>query len=93
VETQPAPASPQAQPTADTPTKKKAAGKPTEVGAVWSNPAAPDALGGRRVKAARPQDAKQMASLRAGRFFVNDGRPTDIGEPKATRLVAAQGAR
>jgi len=35
--------------------------------------------------------------VRAGRFFLNDAlnaaRPSDIGAPKATRLIAAEGAR
>jgi penicillin-binding protein 2 len=93
VEVQPTPASPQAQPATGAPAKKTTPAKPTEVGAVWSNPADPDAFGGRRVKALHPGDAKLLASARAGRFFVSDGRPTDIGEPKATQLVAAEGAR
>jgi hypothetical protein len=71
------------------------------VGAIWSNPADPDALGGMRVKALRVRnvigDAKLLASARAGRFFLNDALngagPGEIGEPKATRLVAAEGAR
>jgi hypothetical protein len=91
VEAQPKPASPQAQPTAGVPAKKTAPGKPTEVGAIWSNPADPDVLGGRRVKALRPRDAKLPASARAGRFFLNDA--TGIGDPKATQLVAVEGAR
>ncbi|HTF63235.1 MAG TPA: penicillin-binding transpeptidase domain-containing protein, partial [Edaphobacter sp.] len=97
VEAQPKPEAPANQPGSETPAKKAGSGKPTEVGAIWSNPANPDALGGRRVKAARPQDAKQMASVRAGRFFlkdgINDARPSYIGEPKAARLVAAEGGR
>ncbi|MGI8772595.1 MAG: penicillin-binding protein 2 [Acidobacteriaceae bacterium] len=44
--------------------------RPTEVGAVWSNPAHPDALGGNRVKAARPEDADAVATMRAGHFYV-----------------------
>jgi penicillin-binding protein 2 len=95
VEVEPKPGAPRAQPTAGAPAKKT--GKPTEVGAIWSDPSDPNALGGRRVKAARVRnvigDAKLLASTRAGRFFVNDGRPTDIGAPKATRLIAAEGAR
>lgn len=97
VEAQPKPEAPASQPSAEAPPKKVGSGKPTEVGAIWSNPANPDGLGGRRVKAARPQDAKQMASVRAGRFFLkdalNDARPSYIGEPKAARLVAAEGGR
>jgi hypothetical protein len=62
---------PEGQPSAEAPAKKTAPAKPTEVGAVWSDPDAPNALGGRRVKASRPQDAKLLASVRAGRFFLN----------------------
>lgn len=54
------------------PAKKTAPAKPTEVGAIWSNPEAPDALGGRPVKPARPQDAKLMATVRAGHYFLDD---------------------
>ena len=71
VEAEPKPEAPQTQPTTDAPAKKAAPQKPTEVGAIWSNPAAPDALGGRPVKA-RPEDAKLMASVRAGHFYLND---------------------
>ena len=70
VKAEPKPESPAAQPTADAPTKKTTPEKPTEVGAIWSNPDAPDALGGRPVKPARPEDAKQLATVRAGHFFV-----------------------
>jgi penicillin-binding protein 2 len=101
VEVQPKPQTPAGQPSADVAPKKTAPAKRTEVGAIWSNPADPDALGGRRVKAARVRnvigDAKLLASARAGRFFLNDAlhdaRPSYIGEPKAMRLVAAEGAR
>jgi penicillin-binding protein 2 len=97
VEAQPKPQTPAGQPSADVVPKKTVSAKRTEVGAIWSNPSDPDALGGRRVKAARPQDVKLLASARAGRFFLNDAlrdaRPGDIGEPKATRLVAAEGVR
>jgi penicillin-binding protein 2 len=70
VEAAPKPA-PEGQPTAEVPAKKTAPAKPTEVGAIWSDPDAPNALGGRRVKAARPQDVKLLASVRAGRFYLN----------------------
>jgi penicillin-binding protein 2 len=66
----PQPAAPAGQPTAAAPVK--AAGKPVEVGAIWSNPAAPDALGGRHVKPSRPQDAKGLAAIRGGHFFLSD---------------------
>jgi penicillin-binding protein 2 len=85
VEAQPKPPAPQVQPTAGAPAKKTVPGKPIEVGAIWSNPADPDALGGGRVKAARPQDAKLMALVRAGRFFLKDAvderaaRPAVLG--------------
>jgi penicillin-binding protein 2 len=85
VEAQPKPATPQGQPTAVVPDKKATPTKPTEVGAIWSDPADPNALGGRRLKARSPQDAKQLASLRAGRFFVNEAvddraaRPVVLG--------------
>jgi penicillin-binding protein 2 len=78
VEAQPKPAAPQGQPTAVVPEKVPGPTKRTEVGAIWSDPAAPDAMGGRRVKADRPQDAKLLASVRAGRFFLDkaaDVRP------------------
>ena len=45
--------------------------KPTEVGAIWSNPAAPDALGGKRVKSEHPQDAPALANIRGGHFYLN----------------------
>ena len=58
------------------PTKKSMPAKPTEVGAIWSNPDAPDAMGGRPVKAARVRnaigDAKLLATVRAGHYFLND---------------------
>jgi penicillin-binding protein 2 len=66
----PQPAAPAGQPTAAAPAK--GAGKPVEVGAIWSNPAAPDALGGRHVKPSRPQDAKALAAIRGGHFFLSD---------------------
>jgi penicillin-binding protein 2 len=78
VEAEPKP-SPEGQPSAEVPAKK------TEVGAIWSDPDAPNALGGRRVKAARPQDKKLLASVRAGRFFLNSAvddraaRPVVLG--------------
>ncbi len=53
------------------PAKEKAGpAKPTEVGAIWSNPAAPDALGGNRVKAKRPEDAAALANIRGGHFIL-----------------------
>ncbi|HZD75898.1 MAG TPA: penicillin-binding protein 2 [Acidobacteriaceae bacterium] len=91
VEAQPKPEAPSGQLGAGAPAKKTVPAKPTEVGAIWSDPADPDAMGGRRVKAARPQDAKRLASVRAGRFFLADVRPDGIGEPKAT--PTAEGAR
>jgi penicillin-binding protein 2 len=80
VEAAPKPA-PEGQPTAEVPAKKIAPAKPTEVGAIWSNPDAPNALGGRRVKAARPQDAKLLASVRAGRFFLNSAADDRAARP------------
>jgi penicillin-binding protein 2 len=82
-----APASPAAQPTAEAPAKKTAPTKPTEIGAVWSNPEAPDAMGGRRVRGSRPEDAKRLATVRAGHFFLNHD-----GESQSAPLVAAGGA-
>jgi penicillin-binding protein 2 len=76
----PQPAVPAGQPTAAAPTK--GAGKPVEVGAIWSNPAAPDALGGRRVKPTRPRDAKALAAIRGGHFFLSDN---DIRTAGGTR--------
>jgi penicillin-binding protein 2 len=78
---------PNAQPAEQGPTKKTAPAKPTEVGAIWSNPDAPDAFGGRPVKPARPKDAKLMATVRAGHYFLNDA-------PNTTRdgMIAAPGA-
>jgi penicillin-binding protein 2 len=75
----PQPAAPAGQPTA---APAKSAGKPVEVGAIWSNPAAPDALGGRRVKPTRPQDAKALAVIRGGHFFLSD---KDAGTAGGTR--------
>ena len=92
VEAQPKPQAPSGQASADSPAKKTVPAKPTEVGAIWSDPADPDAIGGRRVKAARPQDAKRLASVRAGRFFLSDVRPDGIGDPKATQVATAEGA-
>ena len=80
VEAQPKPTPPSAQPTAGVPEKKVPA-KPTEVGAIWSDPSDPNAMGGRRVKARRPQDAKQLASLRAGRFFVDEAADDRAARP------------
>jgi penicillin-binding protein 2 len=76
----PQPAAPAGQPMAAAPAK--GAGKPVEVGAIWSNPAAPDALGGRRVKPTRPQDAKALAAIRGGHFFLSD---KDAGTAGGTR--------
>ncbi len=81
VEAQPKPPTPQGQPTAVAPEKKATSTKPTEVGAIWSDPADPNAMGGRRVKARRPQDAKQLASLRAGRFFVDEAADDRAARP------------
>jgi penicillin-binding protein 2 len=92
VEAQPKPEAPTGQASVDSPARKTAPAKPTEVGAIWSDPADPDAMGGRRVKAARPQDAKRLASLRAGRFFLKDVGPDGIGDPKATQLATTEGA-
>jgi hypothetical protein len=78
---------PNAQPAEQGPAKKTAPAKPTEVGAIWSNPGAPDAFGGRRVKPARPQDVKLMATVRAGHYFLNDAPNTTrdgiIAAPRA----------
>jgi penicillin-binding protein 2 len=73
----PKPAAPAGQPTAEAPAKTAA--KPVEVGAIWSNPAAPDALGGRRVKPSRPQDAKALAAVRGGHFFLSDAATRTAG--------------
>src|ERR1700751_370707 len=96
VEAEPKPESPQTEPTTGVPAKKAAPQKPTEVGAIWSNPAAPDALGGRPVKAVRPQDRTLLASARAGHFFLS--QVTDIhvadkplGEDRAARPVVIRG--
>jgi penicillin-binding protein 2 len=76
----PKPATPPGQPTAEAPAKT--AGKPVEVGAIWSNPAAPDALGGGRVRPIGPQDAKVLAAIRGGHFFLRDaGTRTAGGTP------------
>jgi penicillin-binding protein 2 len=87
VEAQPAPQQPQAQPSADNAPKKTPAAKPTEVGAVWSDPAAPDQLGGRPLKAAIREAAKLPPSARAGHFFVQNGRLEQM------TLVSAPGGR
>jgi penicillin-binding protein 2 len=87
IDAEPKPEAPQGQPTADALPKKTAPKKPTEVGAIWSNPADPEALGGRRVKPARPQDAKLLASVRAGHFLLDDS--ADEGP----RLASAGGMR
>ena len=81
VEAQPKPPTPHGQPTAVAPEKKATSTKPTEVGAIWSDPSDPNAMGGRRVKARRPQDAKQLASLRAGRFFVDEAADDRAARP------------
>lgn len=73
----PQPAAPGGQPGAATP--QKAPNKPVEVGAIWSNPAAPDALGGRHVKPTRPQDVKALAAIRGGHFFLSDADARTAG--------------
>jgi penicillin-binding protein 2 len=83
------PSSPQPRPTAGAPAKKT--GKPTEVGAIWSNPAAPDAFGGKPVKAARPEDAKLLASARAGHFFLNQATNDQAVDDRAARPVVIRG--
>jgi penicillin-binding protein 2 len=75
------PTAPQGQPTAAVPERKSAPAKRTEVGAIWSDPSAPDAMGGRRVKATRPQDAKLLASVRAGRFFLDEAAGNRAARP------------
>jgi hypothetical protein len=75
------------QPSAEIPAKKPAPAKRTEVGAIWSDPSAPDALRGRRVKASRAQDAKLLASVRAGRFFVDE-----TADQRAARPVVLGGS-
>jgi penicillin-binding protein 2 len=77
---------PNAQPAERGPAKKTAPAKPTEVGAIWSNPEAPDALGGRPVKRALLRDGQLPATARAGHFFVQNG----IAEA-AVRLPATGG--
>jgi penicillin-binding protein 2 len=86
VEAQPKPTTPQGQPTASVP-EKRAPAKRTEVGAIWSDPSAPDALGGRRVKATRLQDAKLLASVRTGRFFLDEA-----ADDRAARPVVVGGS-
>ena len=90
IKTEPKPEKQDGQPTADVPAKKATPGKqnpekPTEVGAVWSNPEAPDAMGGSRIPSAHSEDAKRLASVRAGHFILNDER-----EARA-RVIAAVG--
>ena len=50
---------------------KTGLGKPTEVGAIWSNPSAPEAMGGKPIQPRRPQDAAMLAAVRGGHFFLN----------------------
>ncbi len=90
IKAEPKPEIQEGQPTADVPAKKATPGKqspekPTEVGAVWSNPEAPDAMGGSPVKSLRPEDAKRLATVRAGHFILNDDREA------RTRMMAASG--
>jgi penicillin-binding protein 2 len=91
VEAKPKTTAPRAEPTAGAPAKKTVPGKPIEIGAIWSNPDAPDAMGGRPVKPARVwngiEDAKLMATVRAGHYFLDDApnmtRNGVIARPKA----------
>ena len=85
VEAEPKPEGPHAQATPGAPAGKTTPAKPTEVGAIWSNPAAPDALGGRPVKAARPQDARLLATARAGHFFLNPAADDLAARPVVIR--------
>jgi penicillin-binding protein 2 len=85
VEAEPKPEGPQAQPTPGGAARKTTPAKPTEVGAIWSNPTAPDALGGRPVKAARPQDARLLATARAGHFFLNPAADDHAARPVVIR--------
>ena len=87
VETQPTSPEPKVQPGADNAPKKSAPGKPTEVGAIWSNPDAPDGMGGRPLKKELSESAKLPASARAGHFFVENGRLKDVAR------LAAPGGR
>jgi hypothetical protein len=49
--------------------------KPIEVGAIWSNPANPDELGGRPLTPARPEDAAAVATMRGGHFLLRTTAP------------------
>jgi penicillin-binding protein 2 len=49
--------------------------KPIEVGAIWSNPANPDELGGRPLTPARPEDAAAVATMRGGHFLLRTTVP------------------
>jgi penicillin-binding protein 2 len=88
---------PNMQPAEQEPAKKAIPAKPTEVGAIWSDPGNPDALGGRPVKPARVRDrngdSKLLASVRAGHFFLNESRDRVVGDAEPTRLTAAGGIR
>jgi penicillin-binding protein 2 len=44
--------------------------EPVEVGAVWSDPSGPDALGGKRVVAKASQKNPELDAMRAGHFFL-----------------------
>ncbi len=66
------PASPKPRPSAGTPAAKT--GKPTEVGAIWSNPAAPDAFGGKPVKGGTA-GGWEVAGIGSGWPFLPE--PTD----------------
>ncbi len=74
-EAQPAsqPKSP-AQPASTTPAKP--AGRPTEVGAIWSDPSAPDAMGGRPLRTSAKGKPGAPGSERGGHFYIDAaGRP------------------
>jgi penicillin-binding protein 2 len=76
-----------------TPAKPGAAAKnkPTEVGAIWSNPAEPEALGGRPLKAGHAAEARGgsraalASSIRAGHFFLNPDLANPVPASGGTR--------
>jgi penicillin-binding protein 2 len=51
--------------------------QPVEVGAVWSDPSSPDALGGKPVVAKGSRKNSELDSMRAGHFFLKIPPPTD----------------
>jgi penicillin-binding protein 2 len=45
--------------------------QPVEVGAVWSDPSSPDAIGGRPVVAKAPAHNPELDAMRAGHFYID----------------------